>query len=333
MINKTENKVMENWKSSSDKPLVSMCCITFNHEKFISTALDSLLMQETDFSFEIIIRDDYSTDNTRNIIQSYAEKFPHIITTILEIENQYSKGINPFIPAYEKAKGKYVTILEGDDYWRDKLKLQKQVDFLEKNSEYVLSYHNSIIVDKNNTLISEKKNPSACDYTKEEMLCGEVFILTNTVMFRNVDNVTADQLNGILNADTVLWHLLGYHGKSKYQEEIEYAAYRYHDGGVWSSLDNIEKFKNTIKTMNTLKNMLPEHYNKLKKRIETNINRGVFNLLYKSISVLDFKAFISIIKLIANSKNLTFLKVFFSIPSFFIEKIRHQYLKLKIKKI
>jgi len=332
MLNKTEKEIMKQWKSQ-EKPLVSMCCITFNHENFIATALDSILMQETDFPFEIIIRDDCSTDRTSDIVKEYAKNFPHIIRTILETENQYSKGINPFIPTYNKARGKYVTILEGDDYWRDKQKVQKQVDFLEKNNEYILSYHNSIIVDTNNNLISKMKNPSPQDYTQEQMLCGEVFILTNTVMFRKVKNITSAQLNGVLNGDTVLWHLLGYHGKSKYQGEIEYAVYREHPGGIWSNLDKIKRSKNLIETKQTLKNMLPYNYNSLKKRIEKSINWQTFYLLSKSISALDYKSFRNIIGFILNNKDLRISKVLLLLPSFLSQKIKHQYLKLSTKKI
>jgi glycosyltransferase involved in cell wall biosynthesis len=290
-------------------------------------------MQETDFPFEIIIRDDCSTDKTADIVREYAKKFPHIIKTIFETENQYSKGINPFIPVYETAKGKYVTILEGDDYWRDKLKLQKQYDFLEKNDKFVLSYHNSIIVDDNNNLISKMKNPSPRDYTQNQMLCGEAFILTNTVMFRKVISLSQSQFKNVLSGDTFMWHLLGYHGKSKYQENIDYAAYRVHSSGIWSSLDEIEKFKNTIKLKYTLKNKLPDSYSKLKKRIVKSINRVAVNLLYESIRVLDFKAFKSILKLIFKSEDLSIFKVLLQVPGFLFQKIKRQYLKLISKKI
>ncbi len=324
MIEKTEKEIMSRWKLV-DNPLVSMCCITFNHEKFIAQALDSMLMQETDFPFEIIIRDDCSTDNTREIIQQYAKKFPHIITTILETENQYSKWINPFIPAYEKAKGKYVTILEGDDYWRDKLKLQKQVDFLEKNSEYILSYHNSIIVNEDDNLISEKKNLSPADYTQEAMLCGEVLILTNTVMFRKVNNVMAKQLNGVLNADTVLWHLLGHYGKSKYQEEIEYAAYRTHSGGVWSSLDTFEQFKKALQIRKYLKLLLKDDI-KLVNKLIYKINYHFADGLFKSLASRDFNSFKNIIKTLIKDKDAKTINVLMLLPKVFLKKIKSSFL-------
>jgi len=324
MIEKTEKEITDQWKSH-DMPLVSMCCITYNHEEFIAQALDSMLIQETDFPFEIIIRDDCSTDNTRNIIQDYAEKFPHIITTILERENQYSKGVNPLVPAYEKAKGKYVTILEGDDYWRDKLKLQKQVDFLENNSEYVLSHHNSIVVDENNHLVSKMKNLSPEDYTQEQMLCGEVFILTNTVMFRKVENISSEQLDNVLSADMVLWHLLGYHGKSKYQEDIMYAAYRVHSGGVWSTLDEVKRFVNSIKTIQVLMNLLPDNYNRLKRKMEKKLTKRIITRLFHSIKRLHFKEFWNLIRFTVKSENLSIFKVLYYMPSVILQKFKYDY--------
>ncbi len=326
MISKTEKEIIKQWQGIYNKPLVSMCCITFNHEKFITKALDSMLIQETDFPFEIIIRDDCSTDNTRNIIQEYTEKFPHIITTILETENQYSKGINPFSPAYEKAKGKYVTILEGDDYWRDKFKLQKQVDFLEKNSEYILSYHNSIIVDENDQQISKKKNLSPGDYTQEQMLCAEVLILTNTVMFRKVENVTAERLDGILNADTVLWHLLGHYGKSKYQEEITYAAYRTHSGGVWSNLNQFEQFEKSLLIRKHLKLLLNDN-TKLRKRMTNKIHYHFANWLYKSFASMDLKLFKNVFQKLREERDVSIVKVFILIPKIFLKKIKSNYLR------
>lgn len=138
MINKTEQEVMQNWKSGGDTPLLSVCCITYNQEKYIAQALDSFLMQETDFTFEIIVRDDASTDGTAKIIRAYQEKFPNIIKPIYEKENGYQKGISPMLVVYKKAQGDYCAICEGDDFWVDALKLQKQVDFLENNPEYGL---------------------------------------------------------------------------------------------------------------------------------------------------------------------------------------------------
>jgi glycosyltransferase involved in cell wall biosynthesis len=130
---------MEN--NNFNTPFVSICCIAYNHAAFIAQAMDSFLMQKTTFPIEIIIHDDASTDNTANIIKEYALKHPNLIFPIFQNENQYSKGINPgteyVIP---RCKGKYIAVCEGDDYWIDPFKLQKQVDFLEANHEHGLVF-------------------------------------------------------------------------------------------------------------------------------------------------------------------------------------------------
>ncbi|WP_242133226.1 glycosyltransferase family 2 protein [Aestuariivivens marinum] len=128
------------------KPLVSICCITYNHEKFIEEALEGFLMQETNFEYEILIHDDASTDKTKSIIESYVLKHPEVVFPIFQKENQYSLGVRGIMARYNfpRAKGKYVALCEGDDYWTDPLKLQKQVDFMEVNPSYGVCFHNTL---------------------------------------------------------------------------------------------------------------------------------------------------------------------------------------------
>lgn len=125
-----------------ERPLVSIHCLTFNQASYIRQCLDGFVMQKTNFPFEAIVHDDASTDGTAEIIQEYAEKYPNIIKPILEKENQYTKigfsGIEKLMA--EKEQGKYIAICEGDDYWTDFHKLQKQVDFLESHPNYGLHY-------------------------------------------------------------------------------------------------------------------------------------------------------------------------------------------------
>lgn len=131
------NKVQE--------PLVSICCITYNHEKYIRDAIEGFLMQKTDFPFEIIIHDDASTDMTANIIKEYEMKYSKLIIPIYQVENQYSKGISPLTIVFKQSKGKYIAICEGDDYWIDPLKLQKQIMEMEKHPECYISFHPAIV--------------------------------------------------------------------------------------------------------------------------------------------------------------------------------------------
>ena len=110
-----------------DKVMVSVICNTYNHEKYIKSALDGFVMQKTNFEYEVLIHDDASTDSTADIIREYEKKYPDIIKPIYQSENQYSKKV-PISKTYQysRAKGKYIAICEGDDYWTDPFKLQKQ---------------------------------------------------------------------------------------------------------------------------------------------------------------------------------------------------------------
>ena len=128
----------------SDTPLVSICCLTFNHEAFIRECLDGFLMQQTSFGVEILIHDDASTDNTADIIREYEAKYPDRIFPLYENENKYShgyKGRMDIVFNYARARGKYIASCEGDDYWTDPLKLQKQVNFMEEHPEYSVCFH------------------------------------------------------------------------------------------------------------------------------------------------------------------------------------------------
>ena len=142
MIEITQEEIIKNWNvDDTDNPLVSIRCVTYNHEPYIAQALDGFLMQKTSFPFEVIVHDDASTDKTAEIIREYEIKFPKIIKPIYETENQYSKHDGSLSRIMDSAcKGKYIALCEGDDYWIDENKLQLQVDFLEKNSEYGMCY-------------------------------------------------------------------------------------------------------------------------------------------------------------------------------------------------
>jgi len=127
--------------------LVSVCCITYNQEEYIRDAIEGFLKQKVNFKYEIIIHDDASTDNTPNIIKEYEEKYPDIIKPIYQKENQSRKGKKVSLITYGEAKGKYIAICEGDDYWIDENKLQLQVDYMEKNPNCTLLFHNAKIID------------------------------------------------------------------------------------------------------------------------------------------------------------------------------------------
>ena len=125
---------------------LSVVCITYNHEKFIRRALDGFVMQRTNFSFDVLIHDDASTDRTADIIREYEQKYPDLFTVIYEKENQWKKKDICRDIVFPKVRGEYVALCEGDDYWTDPLKLHKQVEFLETHPEYAICFHPVTVV-------------------------------------------------------------------------------------------------------------------------------------------------------------------------------------------
>ena len=123
------------------KPLVSICCAAYNHEAYIEDALKGFLMQECDFEYEILIHDDASTDKTAEIIRAYERRYPDKIFPIYQTENQYSQGKKYSDLNYERVRGKYVAICEGDDYWTHPQKLAKQIKAMQEKPEFGLSFH------------------------------------------------------------------------------------------------------------------------------------------------------------------------------------------------
>ncbi len=142
---RTQNEIMKSWKGNYDEPLVTVRCMTYNQEPYIEDAITGFLIQETNFPFQIIIHDDASTDNTAKILKKYEEKYPQIIKVWYQTQNSYrlppdekSALRKPF---HDMIKGKYIALCEGDDYWTDPLKLQKQVDLLEANPQCSMCCH------------------------------------------------------------------------------------------------------------------------------------------------------------------------------------------------
>jgi len=210
-----------------DEPLmVTIRCITYNHEPYIRQCLDGFVMQKTNFRFEAIVHDDASTDGTAAIIREYAEKYPDIIKPIYEKENQYSKhdgSLRRIMDAH--MRGKYVAICEGDDYWIDSYKLQKQVDFLEANPEYALVYTDAYIVDSDSKVMNLRRTPKSYsgDVTKKIFQKGS-FVITATSCYRR-DYYSEYEKEWVKvpfpmkMGDLPLWIYLSLKGKFKHLEE------------------------------------------------------------------------------------------------------------------
>lgn len=131
------------------QPLVSICCTTYNHARYIRQALDGFLSQKCDFPIEILVHDDASTDGTADILAGYAERYPGVVLPMFETENQYSKGV-PINETFNfpRARGKYIALCEGDDYWREETKLARQIAHMEGDPGCTFCFTNGLIHDE-----------------------------------------------------------------------------------------------------------------------------------------------------------------------------------------
>lgn len=175
--------------------MVSISCLTYNHENYIRQCLDGFVMQKTNFRFEAIVHDDASTDRTAEIVREYAEKYPDIIKPIFETENQYSKG-NGIIEdiMVSNLRGKYVAICEGDDYWIDPLKLQKQFDYMESHPNCSLCFHPDYRLFGDGKMMSHHPRIKRDTYkTKDVILLDGGLMATGSMFFRNVDYICREE--------------------------------------------------------------------------------------------------------------------------------------------
>lgn len=254
IVVRSEANIKSLWKTSDI--LCSIACTTYNHINFIEQCINGFLMQETNFPYEIIIYDDASTDGTTDIVSKYAALYPGIIKPIIQTENQKSKGIKPsptFI--YPACRGKYIAKCEGDDYWTDPTKLQKQVEYMEEHPDCVVTGHDAIVINHNNEVVKHSKLPDKYkrDASGEELKIG-FWILTLSIVMRNVPIFKnfPQEVKGIKNGDTFLISLLGQYGSYHYIPELKPAVYRVHTGGVWSLEDPLKKALSQKQTQESL---------------------------------------------------------------------------------
>lgn len=208
----------------TDKIMVSISTITFNHAKYIRQCLDGMLAQECDFRFEILIHDDASTDGTEEIIREYEEKHPDIIRPLYEKENQWVKGRRgSAVFNFPRAKGKYIALCEGDDYWIDPLKLQKQVDFLEANEDYGLVHTDFLKYiqkeDQFEGLVIERHVGDIFEYLIKGNEIGTLTALFRATLLNSYP-IDAIDKEGFKMGDYPLWLHIAKHSKIGYLNDV-----------------------------------------------------------------------------------------------------------------
>lgn len=271
--------------------MVTVSLITYNHEKYIAQAIEGVLMQQTTFPVELLIGEDDSSDNTRDIVISYQQKFPDKIrvllndrTSVIYIEGKPS-GMANFMNNIKHAKGKYIALLDGDDYWTDPLKLQKQIDFLEANPDFVLCFHDSkeVFEDdyRNNKKINNKKHEQDI-FTIEDTIKRRSFMKTASVVFRNgLVNEFPPSFIVSQSADVPLYILLAQYGKIKYLKE-NMSVYRHHGSSVTNN--NVNKENSFLQTLKKFKMMDEELFYKYNNYFEVAYSQFYFHLFFYNFS-------------------------------------------------
>ncbi|MFT6127580.1 MAG: glycosyltransferase involved in cell wall biosynthesis [Flavobacteriaceae bacterium] len=266
---------------SNIKPLVSVCMITYNHQDYIKQAIESVLMQIIDFDIELIICNDYSTDNTNQHVNHIIDNNPkgHLISYFEQKEN--IGMMSNFTFALKQCKAKYIAICEGDDYWTDPLKLQKQVDFLESKPDIIVCFTQAeVLTDQG--LIPHQISPEFIEneFAYSQLLQYNNFITTASVVFRRPNNFNIPQwFLKVPYGDMGLYKLLS-NSDSFYGLKATTSVYRVHDKGVYSGMNLI----NSRKIYYSFYKRIYTHLNK----VEKVISKRKMRLLRKEIATLRF---------------------------------------------
>lgn len=245
MIDSSQDEIMKNWPKEWNVPVVSIHCLAYNQEKYIQQTLDGFLLQETNFPFEVVVHDDASTDATTQIIHEYERLFPQIVKPIYEQENLFSKNFRLLNKKMDNACiGKYVAVCEGDDFWIRKDKLQRQVDFLEKNLDYSMVHtgFDYFIQQEGEQFFAKKEHERNILKGNKENLILDILdnnsyrIQTCSVLYRNsaykkIQSLYNAQLGLFLMSDTQLWCFLNSVGKIHYIPE-SMCVYRRNNNSV-----------------------------------------------------------------------------------------------------
>lgn len=268
-------------------PLVSICVFAYNHEKYIRQTLESLLMQRTSFLFEILVHDDASTDGTKKIVEEYYSIFSNIIRPVFQKENKYSISRFSYQNEYvfPKARGEYIALCDGDDYWIDPLKLQKQVDFLELNPDYGLVHTEAA---KYNEADNTFQEIVGFEFNSFEELLVECTVVSSTVCLRN--DLLKDYFNQLSQVefrkwtteDFPMWLWFIQHSKIKFLKEIS-AVYRNRLGSMSHIKEDCKRLHFSVGVYNVVNYYLTT-YPKVKneKKIKARYYSNMINLYFLS---------------------------------------------------
>jgi len=283
-----------------ENPLVSICCVTYNHEKYIEDAIQGFLSQKTSFPYEILIHDDASTDSTAKIIRKYQVKYPKRVFPFIQNENQYSKGVKVSPILFKRARGKYIAWCEGDDYWIDSEKLQKQVSFLEENPEYVLCFHNILWFWQDSEREPEIREKSPKDtYTLENHIKPDeratVGHTSTAVFLRTLTENLPEWFYNAVYEDVPLFAYIGGFGLTKYINEVM-AVHRIYPDSLSSKKKNLKFLMNKLRMYKAIdKHYRYQYHNLLKEKLSYYYQKILYNYRDQLSKIELIKALFGII--------------------------------------
>jgi glycosyltransferase involved in cell wall biosynthesis len=247
--------------NNANPPLVSVAVITYKHEKFIGQCLEGIVMQKTNFRFEVIVAEDCSPDGTRKVVEEYEKKYPDIIKAIYQSKNVGAHR-NAYEFLYPRLTGKYVAVCEGDDYWTDPYKLQKQIDYLEQHPEVSLTFHRVKSVDADDNMLTVQDSNSDIIYYDWKDIY-HMHVPTLSAVYRNVITPLPKEIFKAFSGDMFTFGMLACHGNAADMGFIG-AAYRKHAGGVFNSKSRVEQWKKALLTRRLMQGC--SYFNKDQKR-------------------------------------------------------------------
>lgn len=233
---------------ASETPLLSICCITYNQEAYVQQALEGFAMQRVNFPIELVVHDDFSSDNTRQILSDFKNSASFPVTLLFADENKFSQGERIFLKTFQQARGTYIALCEGDDFWIDPFKLQKQVDFLEENREFNICFHRANL----QTLGETKVHPipiSSTDgiYRFQDLLAYYNFITTASVVFRKPSPFTVPEwYHEVPFGDLATYKVISEKHPMKCLPDIM-SVYRLHDASMHTGAGPLEQQKQYLK--------------------------------------------------------------------------------------
>ena len=229
---------------------LSIGLITYNHESFIEQAVAGILSQRTDFDYEILLGEDCSTDDTRRIIAELAARHPQKIRIL---ETPHNLGMNAnYLRTLQACRGEYIALLDGDDYWCDEHKLQRQVDFLDRRPEYAISFHavRKVYEDGSHPDKILRPRRGVDDYTLPDLLTSMFIPTCSAVLRSRAVSKIPEWVYRMRTTDHPIMLVASEHGKIGYMDEVM-AVYRVHDGGAWTSMHMIDRIMTNILLLET----------------------------------------------------------------------------------